>query len=142
MTTSFDPQCPFCLIVSEQAPAREVWRSDEVVAFLPDVPAVLGHVLVVPVAHVPDIWALDSATGHVLADAVQHMARAIVRATGAPGLNVIQSNGEPAGQSVFHLHVHIVPRSAGDRMPDLWPVDANWPGPVLDDVAASVRAQV
>lgn len=131
--------CAFCLIADQRAPAREIWRTEDVVAFLPDVPAVLGHVLVIPRAHVQDIWALDGPTGHLLADATRRVARVVASATGDPGLNVIQSNGAAAGQSVFHLHVHVVPRSSGDRMPDLWPADAAWSPRDLDASAASLR---
>jgi histidine triad (HIT) family protein len=134
--------CPFCAIVKRHAPAREVFRTDRVLAFLPDVPAVLGHTLVIPREHIRDIWGLDRPTGHVLADATRRVASAVSTATGAEGMNIIQSNGAVAGQSVFHLHIHVVPRHLGDRMPNLWPIDADWSGWELDSVADALRAAV
>lgn len=133
-------RCPFCAIVAGDGPAREVLRTDAVVAFLPDIPAVRGHVLVVPTAHLRDIWDVDARTGHELADATRTVAAAASAATGAEGLNIIQSNGEAAGQSVFHLHVHIVPRHHKDRMPELWPEDAAWPTDELDSMQVDIKA--
>ena len=133
-------ECPFCDIVAGRAPAREVLRTERVVAFLPDIPAVRGHVLVVPIPHIADIWGVDPETGHDLADATRLVASVAAASTHADGLNVIQSNGEAAGQSVFHLHVHVVPRHRGDRMPDLWPPDASWRSDDLDAMAADMAA--
>ena len=125
-------ECPFCAIVAGRAPAREVLRTDEVLAFLPDVPAVLGHTLVVPTSHLPNIWTVGQREAHDLADATRRVAAAVAEATNAEGMNIIQSNGVTAGQSVFHLHIHVVPRKDRDRMPDLWPDDAEWSVMQLD----------
>lgn len=131
-------ECPFCAIARGQANARMVWRSEHVIAFLPDVPAVAGHTLVVPTHHVRDIWEIDSWLGRELADATRKVAKGIA-AVGNRALNIIQSNGAAAGQSVFHLHVHVVPRQPDDRMPQLWPPDADWSPNDLDQVAAKLR---
>lgn len=134
------PECPFCDIVASDAPAREVLRTSQVVAFFPDVPAVLGHTLVVPRKHVNEIFDLDRETSYALADATIQVASAVRSATGASGLNVVQSNGISAGQTVFHLHIHVVPRREGDRMPGLWPADAEWSRNDLCVVQDAVRA--
>lgn len=102
----------------------------------------LGHTLVVPRAHLPNIWAVDQREAYDLADATRRVAAAVVQATNAEGLNIIQSNGVAAGQSVFHVHIHVVPRKEGDRMPDLWPGDAEWRVTQLDSVAADLRATI
>jgi len=133
-------RCPFCAIANGTAPARIVWRNTTNLAFIPDVPAVLGHTLVVPVAHVQDIWDLDESAGRALADATLTVANGVRRACGTDALNVIQSNGAAAGQSVFHLHVHLVPRMDGGRMPRLWPADATWSSERLDASAELLRA--
>ncbi|KQY06559.1 hypothetical protein ASD37_18075 [Mycobacterium sp. Root135] len=135
-------ECPFCAIVAGRAPAREVLRTSDVLAFLPDVPAVLGHTLVVPKAHLPNIWAVSQREAHALADVTRRVAAAVAVAVNAEGMNIIQSNGAAAGQSVFHLHIHVVPRQAGDRMPDLWPEDAKWHFEQLDSVAEDIRSTV
>jgi histidine triad (HIT) family protein len=113
-----------------------------VLVFLPDVPAVLGHTLVVPRAHLPNIWAVGQREAYDLVDVTRRVAAAVAEATNAEGMNIIQSNGVAAGQSVFHLHIHVVPRKDGDRMPDLWPDDAEWPPTQLDSIAEELRATI
>ncbi|UYY83677.1 HIT domain-containing protein (plasmid) [Arthrobacter sp. YA7-1] len=132
--------CAFCAIVQGHAPARVVWRSEDVIAFLPDAPAVAGHTLVVPTWHVRDIWDVDSSLGRKLAHATSRVAEGVASAAGTRQINIIQSNGPAAGQTVFHLHVHVVPREPGDRMPEMWPPDADWSPNNLDQMAADLRA--
>nr|WP_249404862.1 MULTISPECIES: HIT domain-containing protein [unclassified Plantibacter] len=133
--------CPFCAIVAGNAPARVVAETPTSVSFLPDVPAVLGHVLVVPRCHVSDLWDLDEEQARALGADVLATSRVVRDALQPAGLNIIQSNGAAAGQSVFHLHVHVVPRTADDRMPDLWPKDAHWDTAQLDSVARELRSE-
>lgn len=109
---------------------------------MPDVPAVAGHTLIVPRRHIPDIRALDSPTAHALADATRFVSDAAYTVNRANGLNVIQSNGAAAGQSVFHLHIHVVPRTHGDRMPALWPPDAQWSDDQLDAQAHALAREL
>lgn len=126
MLTS-DPDCPFCAIVLGDDPgAREVYRDKHVVAFLPTEPAILGHVMVVPREHAPDIWSIDEDVAAHLARATLRLAGAIREAVVPEGLNVIQSNGEAATQTVFHLHVHLVPRWGGDAMGPIWPEETDY----------------
>nr|WP_276545923.1 HIT domain-containing protein [Brachybacterium muris] len=119
--------------------AREVYRDEHVVAFFPTDPAVLGHTMVVPREHVPDIWELDEDTAGHLARAAVRLAGAIREAVHPEGLNVIQSNGEVATQTVFHLHVHLVPRWDGDAMGPIWPEEADYSEAEKDDTLARVR---
>ena len=114
--------CPFCEIIQRDDPdAREVYRGEHVVAFFPTEPAVLGHTMVVPREHVPDVWSLSEETASHLARATVRLAAAMREAVDPEGLNIIQSNGEAATQTVFHLHVHLVPRKTGDAMGPIWP---------------------
>jgi histidine triad (HIT) family protein len=122
-----DSDCPFCEIVRlEDRGAREVYRDSEVVGFFPTEPATLGHTLVVPRAHIPDIWSLEQPVGAALAEGVLRIAHAIRSALRPEGLNIIQSNGEAATQSVMHLHVHLVPRWRGDPVGRIWPPETNF----------------
>jgi histidine triad (HIT) family protein len=93
---------------------------------------------VIPTRHLSDIWGVGAKESHVLADATLRVAAAVAQATNAEGMNILQSNGVAAGQSIFHLHVHIVPRKVGDRMPILWPDDAEWGVEQLDAVADDI----
>lgn len=118
---TFQEGCDFCEIVRKEEPARVVMRSENIVAFFPINPATLGHTLVIPTSHVSDIWALDEATATALTHATLRVARAVRVALSPDGLNLIQSNGLVATQTVPHLHVHVVPRWAGDAMGPIWP---------------------
>ena len=109
-----DPECPFCDIVRREEDAREVYRDEHVVAFFPMEPATLGHTLIVPREHIPNIWSLDDDTAGHLARVTVRLSAAVREALSPEGLNVIQSNGAAATQTVFHLHVHVVPRWEGD----------------------------
>jgi histidine triad (HIT) family protein len=140
--TSNPEHCPFCAIAAGSVQAREILRTDFVLAFLPDVPAVLGHTLVVPTAHLPNIWAVGEEQASELARITCRVAAAVAEATNAEGLNIIQSNGAAAGQTVFHLHVHVVPRNDGDRMPRLWPEDAKWQPAQLDSITERLRLAI
>ena len=132
--------CPFCEIVPREDPdAREVYRDEHVVAFFPTEPAVLGHTMVVPREHVPDIWSLSEEKAAHLARATVRLAGAIREAVHPEGLNVIQSNGEAATQTVFHLHVHLVPRWVGDAMGPIWPEETDYGEAEKDQTLAAVR---
>lgn len=114
--------CPFCKIVREDdRNAREVYRDESVVAFFPLEPATLGHTLVVPRQHMADIWCLDEEIAAHLARVTVRLSKVVLRVLHPEGLNVLQSNGQVAEQTVPHLHVHVVPRWAGDAIGPIWP---------------------
>ncbi len=137
-----DPDCPFCEIVQRDDPdVREVYRDQHVVAFFPHNPATLGHTLVIPRIHVPDIWTLDRSTAEQLADATTRLAAAVKRAVNPDGLNVIQSNGSAASQTVFHLHIHLVPRWEGDPIGHIWPPESNYSEKEKDDAWEALRVE-
>ncbi|MDG9728643.1 MULTISPECIES: HIT family protein [unclassified Streptomyces] len=132
--------CAFCRIAAGTAPARLVADTGATLAFLPLRPVHPGHVLVAPRRHVSDIWGLDEETAAAVGAQVLRVAHA-VRAVHRPdGLNVIQSSGAAATQTVPHLHVHLVPRFEGDHMPRLWPEEAETDADALDDSVRRIRA--
>lgn len=132
--------CPFCEIVQRDDPdAREVYRDEQVVAFFPTEPAVLGHTMVIPRKHVADIWTLDVDIAGHLARATVGLAGAIREAVHPEGLNVIQSNGEAATQTIFHLHVHLVPRWGSDAMGPIWPEETDYDEAAKDQTLTAVR---
>ncbi|MEU6657762.1 HIT domain-containing protein [Streptomyces sp. NPDC046821] len=129
------PACPFCRIAAGTAPAHMVSAGPEVIAFLPLRPVHAGHVLVVPRRHVEDIWDLDEPTAASVGRSVLRVAHAVRSVFRPDGLNVIQSSGAAATQTVPHLHVHVVPRFANDRMGRIWPAPVEAPPGVQDDAA-------
>lgn len=114
-----EKDCLFCRIVRGEIPSSKVYEDDYVYAFLDIAPSFAGHTLVVPKNHYKNILDIDvNEVSHIFA-AIQKIAPAIMKATGAEGFHVLQNNNEVAGQTVFHTHFHIIPRKAGDGM-TLW----------------------
>ena len=112
--------CIFCKIALHQIPARIIHETDHCLAFLDIAPLAPGHTLVIPKRHagtLADI-ALESLLG--LVAELPRLTRAIQAATGAPGVNVLQNNGAPAGQVVMHVHFHLIPRWEGDGLGYRW----------------------
>ncbi|CAN5176596.1 hypothetical protein BH18ACT9_BH18ACT9_05400 [soil metagenome] len=106
--------------------ARIVYDDGLVVGFTPPRPATLGHTLLIPRHHVANVWALDRSDAEALARATLRVADGVRAALSPEGLNVVQSNGEAATQTVDHLHVHIVPRWASDDVGEFWPETTNF----------------
>lgn len=132
--------CPFCDIVNRKdRDAREVYRDSHVVAFFPLEPATLGHTLVVPRRHLADIWELDEETAARLAQATLRVSQAVKAAASPEGLNIIQSNGIVATQSIFHLHIHVVPRWHNDRIGPIWPPETSYSEDQKDNVWRLIR---
>ena len=105
--------CLFCKIVTGDIPSRRIYSDDHAYAFLDVAPWHRGHALVVPRRHVPDLMAADPALTEI-APAVETVARLLVERLDADGVNLVSSSGKVAGQEVFHLHVHVVPRYADE----------------------------
>lgn len=132
--------CPFCRIVEGRDPgARVLYRDSKVVAFFPLDPATTGHTLVIPnrhVAHLDDLGPLEIRD---LAAAVHRVSAALTSALRPDGLNVIQSNGTAATQTVPHVHFHLVPRAEGDDLVLRWPDGASDTPQVQDRTLALLR---
>ncbi|MBK8446440.1 MAG: HIT domain-containing protein [Micropruina sp.] len=127
--------CLFCAIVAGDIPSRQVYADAAAVAFLDINPWKRGHTLVIPRRHVDDLLAADEALTEIAA-AINATARLLVDRLGADGVNLLSSAGAVAGQEVFHLHVHLVPRYADD--PGLRAVTDRVAGIDLDEVAAAL----
>lgn len=135
--------CDFCAIIAGDDPkVREIYRNDHVVAFQPTNPATLGHVLLVPRRHMENIWGLSSQEAEQLSQAALVLSDAIRAAVHPDGLNVIQSNGEVATQTIPHLHIHLVPRFVDDSMGDIWPVSTNFSEQAKDEVQSKIQESV
>jgi histidine triad (HIT) family protein len=105
--------CIFCKIVAGQSPASVVYEDEDVIAFMAVPQAAHGHVLVVPREHYADCFELDYRLAGPLFGATIGVARAVKRLYQPDGISLVQNNGTAAGQSVFHVHVHVLPRTHG-----------------------------
>jgi histidine triad (HIT) family protein len=108
-------ECVFCAIVRGEAPAEIVYADAATMAFMDHAPLVPGHVLVIPKGHYRALWDLDDAAAGALMRTTVLVSGAVNAAMRPLGMNLFHSTGAAAGQSVFHVHVHVVPRNPGDR---------------------------
>jgi histidine triad (HIT) family protein len=103
------PDCVFCRIVTGEAPGSTVLENRRVLAFMDTSPVRRGHVLVIPKAHRAQIWDVADAEFAAVYRTLPTLVRALARATGADAVNVLSLNGRAGGQTVFHLHFHLIP---------------------------------
>lgn len=133
--------CPFCAVAGRAGPnVREIYRDEYTVAFFPLEPATHGHTLIVPIRHVSDVWGLRETDLTPLVQTTMKVAKAIRSALAPEGLNIIQSNGREATQTVEHFHVHLVPRWRDDRMPEIWPEGTEESDQTQDEAAREIAA--
>jgi histidine triad (HIT) family protein len=112
--------CVFCAIVAGEAPAERVTETGRALAFVNANPAGPGHMLVIPKIHAVDIWDVSREDGLAVWELVREMAALARRAYEPDGLNLFQANRAAGWQSVFHFHVHVVPRWEGDGLVPNW----------------------
>ncbi|TRZ53768.1 HIT family protein [bacterium] len=108
--------CIFCKIVHGEIPCTKVYEDEKVFAFFSTAPNNHGHTLVVPKKHSRNIMDIDEQDLTELALAVQKITRGVYGGTKADGVNIIMNNEAPAGQAIFHAHVHIIPRFKDDGL--------------------------
>ena len=135
-----DLKCEFCQIVRGERPARVVADGPDALAFFPLQPVCRGHTIVIPKTHVRDLWAGGSVLSAELMQVVIRVGHAIRTALRSDGLNLISSAGAAASQTVFHLHLHVVPRWAGDQMGSIWPPSPPLADEAKDETAAAIWA--
>jgi histidine triad (HIT) family protein len=130
-----DPDCLFCKIVAGELPGQIVDEDELTVAFMDINPATRGHLLVVPRNHTPNVLEADAEDLDATVRTAQRLARRVTERLGADGVNLLNSCGATAWQTVFHLHVHVIPRYADDPLKLPWipaPGDA-------DEIAAAAE---
>jgi histidine triad (HIT) family protein len=133
--------CVFCRIVAGQIPSTRVYEDGLTLAFMDIGQVNPGHVLVALKPHAENLYALDDSQAAAVQRTAARVARAIRDAFAPAGLSVYQANGKAAGQTVFHYHVHLVPRYEGDGMALSWPVK-NPPREKLEEHAAKIRGKL
>ncbi|CAB5360841.1 HIT-like protein [Rhizophagus irregularis] len=102
--------CTFCKIVSGQLPCIKVFENDEILAFLDVAPISRGHTLVIPKTHISRLTLASPSIMSSLGSVLPQISNAVIQGVGTKDFNILQNNGQIAGQVVFHLHFHIIPR--------------------------------
>ena len=113
-------RCIFCAIVAGQAPCVRVYEDEHTLAFMDINPATRGHVLVIPKAHARDLLEVSPEDLRQVMTTVQKLALVVDQTLRPDGINLIQANRRAAFQSVFHFHVHIIPRWWNDGLRPPW----------------------
>lgn len=140
MSETPQTDCPFCAIAAGEDDSAELIAEGETwVAFFPHTPATPGHTLLIPRRHVADLWSATPELGASLTVAAIKIGRAIERALEPEGMNLITSKGEAGEQTVFHLHIHLVPRWSEDAL-DIWPEKKAIGREVREDLGEEIRA--
>jgi histidine triad (HIT) family protein len=132
-------ECVFCSIVAGRMPSSKVHEDELTFAFMDIGEVNPGHVLVAVKPHVENIYGLDDTLAAAVFRTATRVARAVHKAYAPEGVTLYQANGAAAGQTVYHFHLHLVPRHAQDGMRLTWPAK-NPPREQLEANAAKLRA--
>jgi histidine triad (HIT) family protein len=130
-----DPDCIFCKIVAGELPSRRVDEDERTIAFMDISPATRGHALVIPREHSRDLTEIEPEDLTAVSLAAQRLARRAKDVLGADGVNLINSCGPLAWQTVFHFHMHVIPRYKGDPLRLPWHPSPGDP----DEIAAAAE---
>ena len=114
-------ECVFCKIISGKASTEKLYEDGKTLAFLDIFPASKGHSLVIPKKHYRTLSDMNEEDLAATIKTVQKIGKAVAKAMNADGFNVVQSNERAAGQVIFHVHFHVIPRKEGDKLSFSWP---------------------
>lgn len=112
--------CVFCKIIAGEIPSTAVYEDDDFLAILDVNPAARGHVIILPKKHAANIFEMDEEDAAKVFPVAKKIASALKKTYDCDGVNILQNNGEAAGQTVFHLHVHVIPRFYEDEVNIMW----------------------
>ena len=132
-----DCNCIFCKIANGEIPSTTLYEDEDFRVILDLGPATRGHALLLPKNHFANLFELDDETAQKAILVAKKMAGKMKDALGADGFNLVQNNGEAAGQTVFHFHMHLIPRYENDTAGILWE-----PGETTPEDMAEVKRLV
>ena len=128
-----DCNCIFCKIANGEIPSTTLYEDEDFRVILDLGPATRGHALLLPKNHFANLFELDDETAQKAILVAKKMAGKMKAALGADGFNLVQNNGEAAGQTVFHFHMHLIPRYEGDGAGVTWA-----PGTLTDETREEI----
>ena len=133
--------CIFCKIVSGEIPSFKVYEDGQTLAFMDINPANEGHCLVIPKVHARDLYAISDESVAAVACSARRVAIAVRETLDPEGVNLVQCNGPAAGQSVYHFHMHVLPRRKDDDLKLNWGIEAG-DMQAIGDLAARIAAAI
>ena len=129
--------CIFCKIANGEIPSRTLYEDEDFRVILDLGPATKGHALILPKQHAANLYELPDETAEKVLPLAKKLAKQLREKLGCDGLNLVQNNGETAGQTVMHFHMHLIPRYHGDGQ------KINWvPGEVSSEELENIRMQI
>lgn len=129
--------CIFCKIIAGEIPSATVYEDEDFMAILDIFPAAKGHVIILPKKHMANLYELDDETAGKAFLVARKVAGAMKEELDFDGLNLLQNNGEAAGQTIFHFHLHLIPRYKGGQAIMTWAQ-----GKYADGEAAAIAAAI
>ena len=132
-----DENCIFCKIANGEIPSATIYEDDDFRVILDLGPASKGHALILPKSHAANIYELSDEMAAKAMILAKKMATAMTAALKCDGFNIVQNNGECAGQTVFHFHMHLIPRYKGDEVGLTWKA-----GELSDEVRDEILKKV
>ena len=132
-----DTNCIFCKIANGEIPSKALYEDDKFRVILDLGPASKGHALILPKEHYADLYELPEETAGEVMKLAKKMAAQMTQRLGCEGFNLVQNNGELAGQTVFHFHMHLIPRYRDDGQKIGWK-----PQEATQEELETIRAQI
>lgn len=132
-----DDNCIFCKLANGEIPTATIYEDDEFKVILDLGPATKGHALILPKEHYANIYEIDEEVAGRAFKLAKKMVTKLTEVLGCDGYNIVQNNGEAAGQTVFHFHMHLIPRYEGDQVGLTWK-----PGELTDEMKEEILAKV
>ena len=129
--------CIFCKIANGEIPSATLYEDEDFRVILDLGPASKGHALILPKAHAANIYEISDDMAAKAMILAKKMATKMTEALKCDGFNIVQNNGEPAGQTVFHFHMHLIPRYEGDQVGITWK-----PGTLTDEVKKEIQEKL
>lgn len=129
--------CIFCKIIGGEIPSVKLYEDEDFVIVLDVGPASLGHALILPKEHYANVFEMPEELLAKCVSLAKVWGEKLVKALNADGLNLVQNNGTAAGQTVFHYHLHMIPRYDGDTVGELWT-----PGKLTDEMKQEILEKV
>ncbi len=109
-----DEKCIFCKLANGEIPTNSIYEDDDFKVILDADPATKGHALVLPKEHFANLLEMDDAVAAKALPVAKKIAKRMIEKLGCVGINIVQNNGEAAGQTVHHFHIHVIPRYEDD----------------------------
>ncbi len=133
--------CIFCKIIGNEISSVTLYEDDDFKVIMDISPAVKGHAVLIPKKHIANIFEMDEDTASKIFVIAAKVAKAMQEELKCDGLNILQNNGDAAGQTVFHFHIHLIPRYIGDSVRITWAHDSYKAGEA-EMIAAAINKRI